>query len=154
MLDVLVVMAVRACGHLRLVCRRQPHGLDDCIYGPLWGLSGKEAYWANASARPLLSRIRRRTLIVHAEDDPICPVGAMPLDVMASNPAILTALTRHGGHMGYTAGLSPLTHTWTDRLLVHFLRHFERRRTTHANADGGATTVPPPVPTVARPSRL
>ena len=109
-------------------------GLDDCVYGPTWGLAGKEEYWEVSSAKPWLGAIRRPTLIVHSEDDPICPVSAMPLDVMAANPFLFTAVTRHGGHMGYTAGLSPLEHTWTDRLLVHFLRHLETRSAEAAHA--------------------
>lgn len=125
---------------------RERHGLDDFIYGPLWGLSGKEEYWRVASARPYLGAIRCPTLVVHSEDDPICPVAAMPLDVMAANPHLFTAITRHGGHMGYTAGLSPLTHTWTDRLLVHFLRHLEAR--SKAAQHGG---LPTPTPTAHQP---
>ena len=106
---------------------REWEGLDDKIYGPLWGLKGKDEYAERGSPKAVLGAIRRATLIVHSEDDPICPVTAMPLAEMAANPSLVTAITRHGGHMGYTAGLSPLAHTWTDRLLVHFLRHFDRR---------------------------
>ena len=123
------------------------------------------------SAKSVLHRIARPTLIVHSEDDPICPVSAMPLGEMASNPHLLTAITRHGGHMGYTAGLSPLAHTWTDRLLVHFLKHFDRTREAggssphtlpsspatgkHGSHDAQvAAQGPPAVPIFAVPSRL
>lgn len=126
----------RACSfwHDVLPALGKHQGLDDCVYGPTWGLAGKEEYWEVSSARPWLGAIRRPTLIVHSEDDPICPVSAMPLDVMAANPFLFTAVTRHGGHMGYTAGLSPLEHTWTDRLLVHFLHHLETRAAEAAHA--------------------
>ena len=110
---------------------RQESGLDDCIYGPAWGVGGKEGYWEHSSAGRVISSVCRPTLIIHSEDDPICPLEAMPLAEMTANAHIITALTRHGGHMGYTAGLSPLTHTWTDRLLVHYLRHFDNRPSTN-----------------------
>lgn len=101
---------------------RQRHGLDS-LFARLWQLPGGVAeYHRRGSAVHVLHRIKRTTLVVHAADDPICPVAAMPLDAMARNPHLITAITRHGGHMGYTAGLSPLAHTWTDRLLVHYLR--------------------------------
>ena len=62
----------------------------------------------------------------------------MPLEEMAANPHLITAITRHGGHMGYTSGISPLTHTWTDRLLVHYLRGL-------SSLDANATSTPTPV---------
>ena len=62
--------------------------------------------------------------MVASEDDPIVPIASLPLDAMEANPRIVTAVTRHGGHMGYTAGLSPLRHSWVDRILVHYVRHW------------------------------
>ncbi|EOD39965.1 hypothetical protein EMIHUDRAFT_223171 [Emiliania huxleyi CCMP1516] len=81
-------------------------GYEDEVFAPLWGLSGHE--------EPLL--------VVHARDDPVVPVWSLPLAAMASNPHIVTAITRHGGHIGYTAGATPLLGAWTDRVLVHYLR--------------------------------
>lgn len=104
-----------------LPAARHRYGLDG-LYAKLWGLDGAAEYHRVGSSVHLLPRVRRTTLVVHSADDPICPVTAMPLEEMARNPHLITAITRHGGHMGYTAGLSPLAHTWTDRLLVHFLR--------------------------------
>ena len=105
-----------------------PRGIEG-LFAKLWGLQGGASeYHAIGSSVRLLSGVRRSTLIVHASDDPICPVKAMPLDTMIANPHLITAITRHGGHMGYTAGFSPLTHTWTDRVLVHYLRHLQARR--------------------------
>ena len=116
---------------------RRPHGLDE-VYSYLWGMEGGvDQYHEHASAVHVLHRIRRRTLVVHAADDPIVPAAAMPLAAMAANPHIVTAITRHGGHMGYTAGLTPLAHTWTDRLLVHFLNHVR-----DAGLSAAATTTP------------
>ena len=120
--------------------------MDEQIFGPLWGLSGREAYWDRGSADSVLGDIRRTTLIVHAEDDPICPVSAIPLAQIAANPHLLCAVTRHGGHMGYTGGgLSPLRETWNDRLFMHFLRHLTRRAAGH-DADPGAPRPPPATP--------
>ena len=68
--------------------------------------------------------MRRPLLLVASEDDPIVPIASLPLDAMEANPLIVTAVTRHGGHMGYTAGLSPLRHSWVDRILVHYVRHW------------------------------
>ena len=98
-------------------------GLDG-LYARLWGLPGGAAeYHERGSAVHVLNNVRRTALLVHAADDPVCPAHALPVHDIERNPHLLLAVTRHGGHMGYTAGLSPLQHTWTDRVLVHFLRH-------------------------------
>ena len=130
----------------------------DAIYSRAWGIDGVSAYHARGSAVHVLPDIRRTTLIVHSADDPICPADAMPLQTMAANPHIITALTRHGGHMGYTAGISPLTHTWTDRLLVNFLRSVNapptNTKATRSINDAAATGAPPPAQIFSVPSRL
>ena len=131
-------------------------GLDE-LYARLYGLrGGVHEYCERASAVHVLDGIARRTLIVHAEDDPIVPAAAMPLDRLMRNPHIVTALTRHGGHMGYTAGLSPLGKTWTDRLLVHFLRHCEteRRTSSTSRSTSGGPPPPPMIPVFQVNSRL
>ena len=101
---------------------RGKYGMDE-LFGKLWGHETAASYHKAGSATHVLDKIRVRTLIVHSEDDPICPVSALPLERMAQNPNLVTAITKHGGHMGYTAGISPLAGTWTDRVLVHYLRH-------------------------------
>jgi len=121
---------------------RRPHGLDE-VYSYLWGMEGGvDQYHEHASAVHVLHRISRRTLVVHAADDPIVPAAAMPLAAMAANPHIVTAITRHGGHMGYTAGVTPLAHTWTDRLLVHFLNHVRDAGLTQSAAAATTTSTP------------
>ena len=107
-------------------------GLDR-LFAKLWDLpGGLEEYHRRGSAVHVLHRIMRTTLIVHAADDPICPVGAMPLDAMARNPHLITAITRHGGHMGYTAGCAsaPLR---TPRTQCDIASHECCRDTWHAS---------------------
>ena len=117
---------------------RHRFGLD-ALYAKIWKLEGGvDEYHKIGSAVHVLPNIRRKTLMVHSADDPICPASAMPLDVIAHNPNLVAAITKHGGHMGYTAGVSPLAHTWTDRLLVHFLNHF-RDSEIQNEAVGGAS---------------
>mmetsp|Transcript_32874 Transcript_32874/g.106304 ORF Transcript_32874/g.106304 Transcript_32874/m.106304 type:complete len:112 (-) Transcript_32874:1223-1558(-) len=87
-------------------------------------------YHSRASVHTHVSNIARPVLVVHARDDPVVPVESLPLEQMAANPNIVTAITRHGGHMGYTAGRTPLLGAWTDRILLHYLRHIMSRGAT------------------------
>lgn len=56
--------------------------------------------------------------------------------------------------MGYTAGLMPLGNTWTDRLLVHYLRALRGGGEADAPiavADGVAPTLAPTAESAAAP---
>ncbi len=143
-----------------LSCFGSARGFDHHLYAPVWGLGSSEAYWDRAAACKVIDRIRKPLLVVHAADDPLCPLRGLPLAAMAANPHIITAITRHGGHMGTTAGVSPLRHTWSDRLFVHYVRHLLARgaastdagapRSAASRADGGGK----PLPIFATNSRL
>lgn len=77
--------------------------LDRRYVAPDAGYDSPEAYYAGASARPILSRIARPTLILTSEDDPIVPHGQFDeLRGGVRNVALLA--TRAGGHCGYLGG--------------------------------------------------
>ena len=129
-------------------------GLDEHVFAPLCGLSSREEYHSAASAASHVDRVAVPLLVVHAEDDPVVPVASLPLQAMAANPHIVTALTRHGGHMGFTAGWSPLGHTWTDLILLQYLRHLlGSEMEGGGDAYGPQHRAPAPAPPVAQ-SRL
>ena len=92
----------------------------------------------------MIGSIKRTLLVVHSADDPICRAEALPVAELARNPRIVTAITRHGGHMGFTAGISPLQHSWTDKLFVHYIRHLLKR-------DGTGPMATEPLAEPARP---
>ena len=100
------------------------------------------AYHREATSAARVGQVRTPLLVVASEDDPIVPLASLPLAEMEANPSIVTAVTRHGGHMGYTAGLSPLRHTWVDRILVHCLQHWLRQPADAASSDAPAAAGP------------
>ena len=106
------------------------------------GEGGMAAYHREATSAARVGQVRTRLLVVASEDDPIVPLASLPLAEMEANPSIVTAVTRHGGHMGYTAGLSPLRHTWVDRILVHCLQHWLRQPADAASSDAPAAAGP------------
>ncbi len=115
-------------------------GYEGRVFMPLWGLEGGCAeYHERASGACVVSSVRRPLLVLHSEDDPIVPLHTVPVECMSRNPLVVCAVTRHGGHIGYTAGISPLAHTWADRMLVHYLKHMEREG---ARGDNGAAAAP------------
>lgn len=67
------------------------------------GFPSVEAYYEASKALHLLPHIKKPTLIIYAEDDPLFDPTVIP-DLQAAcarNPAIDLLLTRHGGHVSH-----------------------------------------------------
>jgi uncharacterized protein len=82
---------------------RTLRGFDDVVTAPLHGFTGAADYYARASAGPLMGRIRCRTLILMAEDDPLIPIAVVPRDV-GKNPALVLETHARGGHVAFVEG--------------------------------------------------
>ena len=74
---------------------------DGRFTAPVHGFASAEAYWAAASALPVLARVAVPTLLVNALDDPFLSPSCYPTGVRSSALAVLTP--RHGGHVGFVA---------------------------------------------------
>jgi hypothetical protein len=85
---------------------RSLRGFDDVVTAPLHGFVDAADYYARASAGPLLGRIRCRTLILMAENDPLIPIAVLPRD-LGDNRALVLETHALGGHVAFVEG-SPL----------------------------------------------
>jgi len=96
---------------------------DDAVTGPLHGFPTGPAYWHSSSSAGLLSRIRRPTLLINAEDDPFFPADALPTRVVRENPALRAAFVPDGGHAGFLSGAWPGRPVpWAENRTMAFLR--------------------------------
>jgi predicted alpha/beta-fold hydrolase len=77
---------------------------DATVTARLFGFADATDYWRRASAAPWLQAIRRPTLIISAEDDPLVPAACIPHQAIRTNPALTLWLTRQGGHLGFLGG--------------------------------------------------
>jgi predicted alpha/beta-fold hydrolase len=93
---------------------------DDTITAPLWGYSGADAYYKNASALQFLPHSKQKCLLLFAKDDPFINVGPLFEQALPQNVEIVT--TSHGGHMGFV-GKTALSHRffWLDQLLLNWV---------------------------------
>jgi predicted alpha/beta-fold hydrolase len=98
---------------------------DGAVTARLFGFASAEDYWARSSAGSFLGSIRRPTLLVFAEDDPIVPAHSIPREAIAGNPALTLWLTRVGGHVGFVSG-SPWRPTYAaeDAAVAFLARRF------------------------------
>ncbi|MFO7641669.1 MAG: hydrolase [Candidatus Competibacteraceae bacterium] len=100
---------------------RDFYAFDDRVTAPLHGYADFHDYYARASCRPYLRRIRVPTLILHALDDPFMrPETAPTADELS--PSVRLELSPHGGHVGFVAGRWPWrAEYWLERRIPEFL---------------------------------
>jgi len=81
---------------------------DDAFTAPLHGFHGVDDYWARASAKPGLHRIRLPALVINARNDPFVPGASLPAegDLPPQSPVTLWQPCQ-GGHVGFPAGRPP-----------------------------------------------
>ena len=79
-----------------------------------------QEYYERASCTSSVSKIKVPTLVIHAEDDPICHISDVPLDDLVSNKNIVTVITRRDGHVCFFEGFSG-TRRWYPRVSSDFL---------------------------------
>lgn len=89
-----------------LLAARDLHAFDNIFTAPLHGFRDADDYWARASAKPQLDRIRIPALVVNARNDPFVPAASLPTAAQAGRCVTLWQ-PAHGGHVGFAAGAPP-----------------------------------------------
>jgi predicted alpha/beta-fold hydrolase len=89
-----------------LLAARDLYQFDNLFTAPLHGFRDTEDYWARASAKPHLSRIRVPCLAVNARNDPFIPAWSLP-DRNAVGDFVELWQPSHGGHVGFPQGAPP-----------------------------------------------
>lgn len=90
----------------RMRAARTLHAFDDAFVAPLHGFRGVDDYWARASARPGLARIRVPALVLNTANDPFVPAASLP---RAHEVGACVTLWQppQGGHVGFAQGRFP-----------------------------------------------
>ncbi|HUR89249.1 MAG TPA: alpha/beta fold hydrolase [Ramlibacter sp.] len=90
----------------RLEAARDLYEFDDIFTAPLHGFANADDYYARASAKPHLHRIRIPALVVNALNDPFVPAGSLPAQHEVG-PCVTLSQPREGGHVGFPDGHLP-----------------------------------------------
>lgn len=88
-----------------LLAARDLYEFDNVFTAPLHGFKDTEDYWARASAKPHLHRIKVPALALNARNDPFIPAASLPRMEEAGN--VLLWQPGQGGHVGFPAGPWP-----------------------------------------------
>lgn len=89
-----------------LAAARDIYAFDDVFTAPLHGFRSADDYYARASARAHLHRIRIPALALHARNDPFVPVYSLPVSGQVGTCVTLWQPFA-GGHVGFPRGAPP-----------------------------------------------
>ena len=95
---------------------------------PHFGFANANDYYAQASSRPLIGRIRVPTLIIHARDDPFIPFEPLLDPSIISNPYVLLLATARGGHVAFVSSSPGEERFWAENRLVDFFTQVSEMR--------------------------
>ena len=90
----------------RLLAARDLRDFDDLFTAPLHGFRDAADYYARASAKPHLHRIRIPALVLNARNDPFVPAWSLPSAQEAGTHVTLWQPAQ-GGHVGFPDGHLP-----------------------------------------------
>jgi predicted alpha/beta-fold hydrolase len=90
----------------KLVAARTLYEFDDVFTAPLHGYRDTPDYWARASAKPQLARIRIPALVLNARNDPFVPAASLPGPADVGRHVSLWQPAQ-GGHVGFPSGWPP-----------------------------------------------
>lgn len=93
----------------RLQQAKNLYEFDDVFTAPVHGYANADDYWARASAKPVLSDVRVRMLLLNAMNDPFVPVSSLPSHQEVS-PSVTLWRPAQGGHVGFPGRSGPRGH--------------------------------------------
>jgi uncharacterized protein len=93
----------------RIAALRTLEDFDNLITGPLHGFRDAQDYYARSSSLPYLTKIKLKTLLFSAVDDPMLPSEVLDevRDAARDNPALEVDFVKRGGHAGFITGSVP-----------------------------------------------
>ena len=89
-----------------MMAARDLYDFDNLFTAPLHGFRNTEDYWARASAKPQLHRIRIPALLLNARNDPFIPAASLPAAAAVGRFVTLWQPAQ-GGHVGFPGGRFP-----------------------------------------------
>ncbi len=103
-----------------LLAARDLYAFDNLFTAPLHGFRDTEDYYARASAKPHLHRIRIPALALNARNDPFVPPDSLP--VLHEVGAHVTLWQpAQGGHVGFPRGGPPADVRWMPEAVADWL---------------------------------
>ena len=94
---------------------------DEAYTAKINGFASAQDYYTKCSAKQYLKNIEKRTLIIHAKDDPFMTQEVIPSKEEISKKIELQILD-HGGHVGFVEGTLLRPHYWLEDRIISFFQ--------------------------------
>ena len=85
----------------RVMKTKYLHDFDRALQCWTWGYPTEAAYYRDAASTEPLLNVRIPLFCINAEDDPVAPPEALPLQEVKQNPCAVLCTTSMGGHLGW-----------------------------------------------------
>ena len=95
------------------------YDFDDQVTAPVHGFEGAEDYYRQCSSKQFVSSIKVPSLLIHSKEDPLCPVGEMPVKDVKDNPNTDYIITEEGGHVGFWGKQQD----WLNKVVCSYFLH-------------------------------
>ena len=77
------------------------YDFDDQVTAPIHGFEDADDYYYQCSSYRFMETIATPVMVIHSEQDPMCPFRWTPADQIRANPNIDAVFTKTGGHVGF-----------------------------------------------------
>ncbi len=94
---------------------------DNRFTAPIHGFKNADEYYEKSSGYDYIFKIAKKTLIIHAKDDPFMPPGVLP-DEAALPSKVSMEMSENGGHVGFVGGSIVRPNYWLETRIPEFLR--------------------------------
>ncbi len=74
---------------------------DDQVTAPIHGFESADHYYESCSSAFFMDRIKTKSLIIHSQDDPLCPFEWTPVNDIEKNSVLTSNYPTEGGHVGF-----------------------------------------------------
>ena len=95
-------------------------GFDDRYTAPIHGYKNAEDYWRRCSSKRYIPKIKIKTLIINAANDPFLSEECFPINETKDHKYVSLETPKSGGHVGFisfnTEGIY-----WSEKRTLQFL---------------------------------
>lgn len=95
---------------------------DDWVSAPFHGFKGALDYYKKASCKNYIYNIKKKGIVIHADDDPIIPADEYHYIRWDKIPNVMNLLTVGGGHVGFISSKTNEIKDgrWLDKILLDY----------------------------------